>query len=109
MIELPEDGEAKTPESLVRLDSLARHASQYPLTKRTTSVLNILKDLNQTLHDGDADFYTIPDNPDEVAQLLLLYENAGGSEAEYWMDYEYRRLRLMVELNAIIPAKPSGN
>lgn len=100
MIELPEDGEAKTPESLVRLDSLARHASQYPLTKRTTSVLNILKDLNQTLHDGDADFYTIPDNPDEVAQLLLLYENAGGSEAEYWMDYEYRRLRLMVELNA---------
>ncbi|MBR6433168.1 MAG: MMPL family transporter, partial [Bacteroides sp.] len=100
MIELPEDGEAKTPESLVRLDSLARHASQYPLTKRTTSVLNILKDLNQTLHDGDADFYTIPDNPDEVAQLLLLYENAGGSEAEYWMDYEYRRLRLMLELNA---------
>lgn len=100
MIELPEDGEAKTPESLVRLDSLAQHASQYPLTKRTTSVLNILKDLNQTLHDGDADFYTIPDNPDEVAQLLLLYENAGGSEAEYWMDYEYRRLRLMVELNA---------
>ena len=34
-----------------------------------------------------------------MAQLLLLYENAGGSEGEYWVDYEYRRLRLMVELN----------
>ena len=99
MIDFPEDGLAKSPQNLVRLDSLARHAAAYPLTKRTTSVLNILKDLNQTLHDGDAAFYVVPDNPDEVAQLLLLYENAGGSEAEYWMDYEYRRLRLMVELS----------
>ncbi len=99
MIEFPEDGMSKSPAALVRLDSLAQHASRYPLTKRTSSVLNILKDLNQTLHDGDAAFYTVPDNADEVAQLLLLYENAGGSEGEYWVDYEYHRLRLMVELN----------
>ena len=30
--------------------------------------------------------------------MLLLYENAGGTESEYWMDYDYRRLRLMVEI-----------
>ncbi len=100
MIDLPEDGLAKSPEMLIRLDSLAQRASGYKLTKRTTSVLNILKDLNQTLHDGDASYYRVPHNPDEVAQLLLLYENAGGSEAEYWIDYDYRRLRLMVEINS---------
>ena len=33
-----------------------------------------------------------------VAQLLLLYENAGGSETNYWIDYDYRKLRLQVEL-----------
>uniref|UniRef100_UPI00359FAFF2 efflux RND transporter permease subunit n=1 Tax=Prevotella heparinolytica TaxID=28113 RepID=UPI00359FAFF2 len=100
MIDFPEDGLAKSPEMLMRLDSLAQRADGYKLTKRTTSILNILKDLNQTLHDGDASYYTIPHNPDEVAQLLLLYENAGGSEAEYWIDYDYRRLRLMVEINS---------
>ncbi len=100
MIDFPEEGLAKSPKMLVRLDSLAQRANSYKLTKRTTSVLNILKDLNQTLHDGDASYYTIPHNPDEVAQLLLLYENAGGSEAEYWIDYDYRRLRLMVEMNS---------
>ncbi|WP_373831260.1 RND family transporter [Bacteroides heparinolyticus] len=100
MIDFPEDGLAKSPEMLMRLDSLAQRANGYKLTKRTTSILNILKDLNQTLHDGDASYYTIPHNPDEVAQLLLLYENAGGSEAEYWIDYDYRRLRLMVEINS---------
>ncbi len=100
MIDFPEEGLAKSPKMLVRLDSLAQRANSYKLTKRTTSVLNILKDLNQTLHNGDASYYTIPHNPDEVAQLLLLYENAGGSEAEYWIDYDYRRLRLMVEMNS---------
>ena len=33
-----------------------------------------------------------------VAQLLLLYENAGGTESAYWMDYNYKRLRLQIEL-----------
>lgn len=100
MINLPEDGLAKSPQSLMRLDTLAQYTAHYPLTKRSTSVLNILKDLNQTLHNGDVAFYVVPNHSDEVAQLLLLYENAGGSEAEYWIDYEYRRLRLMVEMDA---------
>ena len=100
MIDLPEDGLTKSPAMLVRLDSLAQKAESYKLTKRTTTVLNILKDLNQTLHEGDAAYYRIPTNPEEVAQLLLLYENAGGSEAEYWIDYDYRRLRLMVEISS---------
>lgn len=50
---------------LVRLDSLAQKAEGYKLTKRTTTVLNILKDLNQTLHEGDAAYYRIPTNPEE--------------------------------------------
>jgi predicted RND superfamily exporter protein len=29
-----------------------------------------------------------------------LYENAGGSEASYWMDYDYKKLRLMVEISS---------
>ena len=36
----------------------------------------------------------------QVAQMLLLYENAGGSEATYWMDYDYKKLRLMVEISS---------
>ncbi|ERJ86356.1 hypothetical protein HMPREF1989_01341 [Porphyromonas gingivalis F0566] len=100
MIDLGEEGKAKTPEALRALDSIARHAEAYSLTKRTTSILNILKDLNQTLHDGDQAYYSIPGDAEEVAQQLLLYENAGGSEAESWIDYEYRRLRLKVEMTS---------
>lgn len=51
------------------------------------------------MNENSTDFYRIPDNENQVAQMLLLYENSGGTESEYWMDYDYKRLRLMVELS----------
>lgn len=99
IVELPHDDEAKEPENLRRLDELQQQVNTYDLTKRTTSILDILKDLNQTLNDGDTARFCIPDTEEEVAQEILLYENAGGTESEYWVDYDYRRLRLMVEIS----------
>ncbi len=99
LVDLQEDGAAKKPENLKALDELAKAVEKYPLTKRTTSLLNILKDLNRTLHANDEQYYAIPDNSDEVAQQMLLYEGAGGSESEYWIDYDYRRLRLKVDIS----------
>lgn len=98
MVEFPENGLAKLPENLKKLEQLTKITEEYPLTKRTTSILDILKDLNQTLNGNDRRYYRIPDNENEVAQMMLLYENAGGTESEYWIDYDYRRLRLMVEM-----------
>lgn len=99
IVELPENDMAKEPEYLKRLDELQTKVNGYELTKRSTSILDILKDLNQTLNNGDTDSYRIPDTEEEVAQMSLLYENAGGTESEYWMDYDYRRMRLMVEIS----------
>ena len=105
IVELPENDMAKEPENLKRLDELQTKVNGYDLTKRSTSILDILKDLNQTLNNGDTTFYRIPDTEEEVAQMFLLYENAGGTESEYWMDYDYRRLRLMVEISEFNSAR----
>lgn len=98
VMEFDNDDEAKQPENLRRLEQLTERIERLPLTKRTTSILDILKDLNQTLNSGDSAHYRIPETEEEVAQMMLLYENAGGTESEYWTDYDYRRLRLMVEM-----------
>lgn len=98
MITLPHADDAKKPENLKRLDKLATITEGYLLTKRHNSVTDIIKDMNCTLNGGKQQFYRIPDDADMVAQLLLLYENAGGTESEYWMDYDYQRLRLQVEI-----------
>jgi hypothetical protein len=100
MITLPNDNDAKKPENLQKLDSLATIVDGYKLTKRHNSVTDIVKDMNCTLNGNDMKYYKIPSDADMVAQLLLLYENAGGTESEYWMDYDYKRLRLQIELNS---------
>lgn len=99
LIEFQENDAAKRPENLQKLEQVENYAQDFILTKKTTSVLNIIKDLNQTLNENNEDFYRVPDNENQVAQMLLLYENSGGTESEYWIDYDYKRLRLMVELS----------
>ncbi|MCR4931437.1 MAG: MMPL family transporter [Bacteroidales bacterium] len=99
VMEFKNEDDAKQPENLRKLEQLEELVGTYSLTKRTNSILDIIKDLNQTLNGGDKGHYRIPETEEGVAQMLMLYENAGGSEAEYWMDYGYKRLRLMVEIS----------
>ena len=100
VIDFGANDKAKEVENLKKLDELQEYAGKYPLTKRSTSILDIVKDLDRTLNENRQDKYAIPETEEEVAQLLLLYENAGGSEASYWMDYDYRKLRLMIEISS---------
>ena len=98
LVTLKNTNEAKDPEVLRRLELLEKRCETYKNTKRHYSILPILKDMNRTLNENKQEFYRIPEANDMVAQLLLLYENAGGSETNYWIDYDYRKLRLQVEL-----------
>ncbi|WP_020586645.1 efflux RND transporter permease subunit [Desulfobacter curvatus] len=98
VVEFPNENMAREPENLKKLDLLEQEALGFPLTKKITSITEIIKDMNQVLHDGNPQFFAIPDTREMVAQIMLLYENAGGREAEKWIDYGYRRLRMTVDL-----------
>lgn len=98
-IKLPKQGMAKEPEVLRNLDILAEEAKNYPHTKRVSSILDVVKDMNQVMNENNKVYYSVPDKREVIAQLMLLYENAGGSESENWVDYEYQTLRLMVMLD----------
>lgn len=98
-IEFPNPDDAKKVENLKKFDEYGKYIETMPLSKRLTSILDIVKDLNRTVNENNEEFYRIPDTEEQVAQLLLLYENAGGSESNYWIDYDYRYLRMMVEIS----------
>ncbi|PID76056.1 MAG: hypothetical protein CSB23_00415 [Deltaproteobacteria bacterium] len=97
-IEFDQPDTAKDPEHLKKFEQLVAEVKSFQLTKKVSSLLDIIKDMNQVLNNGDPSFYRIPESREMIAQLLLLYENAGGVEAEKWVDYDYQRLRLMVEI-----------
>lgn len=91
---------AKQPEILRNVDILVSEISRLPKVKRVSSLLDMLKDLHQIMNNDDPTYYRAPDDQALVAQLLLLYELANGAEQQNWVDYDYRTLRLSVEVTA---------
>jgi uncharacterized protein len=62
------------------------------------SILDILKDMNQTFHSDDATWYRVPDERDLIAQLLFLYEISGGTKTFNWIDEDYSMLRAQIQI-----------
>jgi len=79
-----------------RLQTLAKEEDW--LVRKSYSIVDIVKDLNQVFQDGKPEFYRIPETRQEVAQLLLLYESSGGEEVEEYVSLDYRRANLELRL-----------
>jgi|GEM_PF-45441 len=88
----------KDPEILKKFEVFTESVKSLKNTKKISSLLDIIKDMNQLFHVNKNEYYKIPDDKLMISQLLLLYESSGGSEAEEWVDNDYTTLRLMVEM-----------
>jgi uncharacterized protein len=94
----------KDPDTLKAFDRLLKKVGEFELTKKNKdassvySILDIIKETNQTLHDDDPAWYKVPDDKNFVAQILLLYEMSGGQKGFRWIDEEYSMLRAQVNI-----------
>ena len=103
MLTFDEDDAIKNPEVLKELDTLSTLIGTFRLTKlnngvpKIFSILDVVKEMNQTMHSDDPAFYTIPDDEELLAQLLFLYEISGGQTSR-WVDEEFRTLRMAIDV-----------
>ncbi|MDR1174587.1 MAG: MMPL family transporter [Treponema sp.] len=94
----------KDPQKMRNLDSLAADLGALDLTKisgtrpRVSSVTEIVKEMHRTLNGDDLAFYTIPDDPDLLAQLLFLYEISGSGDLFNRISEDFSTAVLTVEL-----------
>ena len=102
LIVLFDSGEAeavKEPAVLREIERVQEWADrQTHLVRKSYSIVDIVKDLNQTFHADDPAHYALPETRDLVAQYLLLYESAGGSEGYEHVSTDYRRAALELRL-----------
>ncbi len=84
----------KDPALLHALEKVQRFAEQQPLVKKSFSVTDIIKDLNQGFHADDSDYYVLPDDKELVAQYFLVYELSGGEELEEFVSLDFSRTAL---------------
>lgn len=63
----------KEPDFLHKVDKLQQWIESKPFISKTVSIIDILKDTNQSLNGGDKSFYKLNDNREQIAQQLFLY------------------------------------
>ena len=67
-----EDG-AKDPQFLNKLNAFDEWLNQRDFVRKTISILDIIKNINQTLNADDPKYYTIPQTKEAVGQNLFFY------------------------------------
>ena len=90
----------KDPAILKQLEAVQTQANRNSLVKKTYSIVDILKDINQSFHGDDQRYFKLPESRDLISQYLLMYEISGGTELEDYVTSDYSRtsLELRVEL-----------
>ena len=64
---------------------------------KTLSLVDVLKETNRALNENRADFYSIPQNRDLIAQELFLFENSGSDDLEDFVDSSFSKARITVK------------
>jgi len=93
------------PDQLKRIDDAARKvkaesAAMGPefAVAKILSLTDVVKEINQALHNDDPAFYTIPEERRLVAQELLLFENSGSDELEPVVDTTFSKTRVSIKV-----------
>ncbi len=99
MLQTKNAGDIKEPAVMKFIEQLSTVAEQYDQAPvKTYSIVDIVKDVNQALHDGDPHFYQLPLTRDSIAQSILLFEMGGGTELKRLITNDYTTARLTLYL-----------
>ena len=82
-------------DSLAFADQLRVHDVQLG---KSTSLIDINKELHQALNGNDPNFYRIPDQRELIAQELLLFENSGSDDLKDIVDSSFSKMRITAKL-----------
>lgn len=99
VIEGKSAGDIKRPQVLTYMGRLQRLLEQDPVVGKTSSLVDIISQVNYVLHDADSNQRRIPDNQQELAQYLFLYQMAGDAgDLDNFVDYDYRLANIWVQM-----------
>jgi len=69
------DDAFKDPANLKVLEAIQQYVASLKGVDHTISFVDFLKDMNESFHEEDHKYYTIPESKEMVAQYLLLYDS----------------------------------
>jgi predicted RND superfamily exporter protein len=92
----PEGGNIKDPEWLKQADRFEQYIQSEPHVKRTTSLLSLIRSMDQALNPDR--IQRVPDSPNLISQYLLLLELNNEDALSKFADFDYRKMRISAQL-----------
>lgn len=86
----------KRPENLKLIDDIQRFVDSVQGVDKTLSLVDFMKNMNQSFHNENPDYYTIPKSSELVAQYLLLYDS---DEIDDFINSDYNYARISVRIS----------
>ena len=88
------------PDLLRRIESAMAYAVSFddgPVTVgKATSIVDVVKEINQALHENRPEHYALPSDRRLIAQELLLFENSGSDDLSDVTDSRFQEARLTI-------------
>ncbi len=102
-IHAAESGGVNDPDYLRHLEDLVHWFEQQPETKKASSVINLMKNLNQTMNGGADDQHVLPTTREAAAQYLFFYEMSlpAGVDLSHLVNMDKSAAKLTVMLDTI--------
>ncbi|NOR27277.1 MAG: MMPL family transporter [Lutibacter sp.] len=90
-IETPKNEDIFKIENLQKMEAMQTYIETLPHVKGSTSIVDFLKKMNQSLNENKEEAYKLPETKDLAAQYLLLYSASGDpTDFDNYVDYDYR-------------------
>ncbi len=88
------------PQILRAVDTLQERVleSQSRFITRSHSIVNIVKDTNEVMNDGDPAFFRIPDTRQLVSQLLYLFNSANPDDRRSLVSDDYSKAQITLNI-----------
>lgn len=100
VFESEESDRMKAPEVLQYVERIQRELEKQEIVGATAGLPDIVKKVRFELFEADSTKAVLPDNQDEVAQLLFVFEMSGGDADDLFkmVTSDYDKLNLWVQL-----------
>lgn len=91
----------KDPATVTYLEKIQRALEKDPIVGSVTGLPDIVKKVRYELFGGDSARAVLPDNQDEIAQMLFLFEMSGGDPDDLFkmVSSDYSKANLWVQMN----------
>lgn len=96
LVEAEGDYALLEPVNMRRIEIIQQRAGrEVPFFRKTVSILDILKEMNQAINDNDPSYYRIPDSKEEALELLeISFSDDGSVDLSSLINDDYTKARI---------------